>query len=270
MNINILVVTHKPHWMPKDKIYLPILVGNNSIKEKYLRDNTGENISNKNKNYCELTAMYWAWKNLQADYIGLCHYRRYFMINIRKLFFRKLNISFKDFFSLEDNWYNKLKKLLIMRETDYKNILSKYDAIVAKKMPLLDDLTVKEDYKKQHKERDLKIVREVLGEIYPNDVKYFDKVLGVKRIHLFNLFVMNNKNFNEYCNWLFTILFALEKRIDISDYDNYQARIYGFLAERLFNVWLLKKNLNLYEANVNFLDSEFRLRNFVKSFIKKM
>ena len=98
MNINILVVTHKPHWMPKDKIYLPILVGNSSIKEKYLRDNTGENISSKNKNYCELTAMYWAWKNLQSDYIGLCHYRRYFMINIRKNFFRKPDISFKDFF----------------------------------------------------------------------------------------------------------------------------------------------------------------------------
>ena len=78
MDIKILVVTHKDYWMPNNEIYLPILVGNNKVKNNYLRDNTGDNISKKNKNYCELTALYWAWKNLDNKYIGLCHYRRYF------------------------------------------------------------------------------------------------------------------------------------------------------------------------------------------------
>lgn len=270
MNIKVLVVTHKSYWMPRDKVYLPILVGNNFIEENYLRDNTGENISKKNKNYCELTALYWAWKNLQSDFIGLCHYRRYFMINIRKAFFRNPNLSFRDWFSSKDSWFNRLKKLLIMRKIDYENILCKYDAIVARKMPLLESLSVKDDYKRHHKGKDLKMLREVIKDIYPDDVKYFDEVLNLKKIHLYNMFVMNNKNFNEYCNWLFNILFELEKRIDISDYDDYQARVYGFLSERLFNVWLLKKNLNLYEANVNFLDNKFKIVGFLKSFMKKL
>lgn len=110
MKINVLVVTHKSYWMPRDKVYLPILVGNNLVKEKYLRDNIGENISLKNKNYCELTALYWAWKELQFDYIGLCHYRRYFMVSIRKIFFRKASLSIEDLFLSKDGWYNKLKK----------------------------------------------------------------------------------------------------------------------------------------------------------------
>lgn len=270
MKINVLVVTHKSYWMPRDKVYLPILVGNNLVKEKYLRDNIGENISLKNKNYCELTALYWAWKNLQFDYIGLCHYRRYFMVSIRKIFFRKPSLSIGDLFLSKDGWYNKLKKILIMGKKDYEEILHKYDVIVARKMPLLNDLTVEEDYRNQHKEKDLRVLREVIKDIYPEDIKYFDKILGEKKIHLFNMFVMNNKYFNEYCKWLFTILFELENRIDISDYDNYQARVYGFLAERLFNVWLLKKNLNIYEANISFLDNEFKIGGFIKSFIKKL
>lgn len=268
MDIKILVVTHKTYWRPKADIYIPIAVGNNLVKGNCLRDSTGENISQKNKNYCELTAMYWAWKNLKADYIGLCHYRRYFTVNIRTVFTRPISTLY-DFLFLKDDLYNKLKKILIMKEKDYKNILYKYDVIVAKKMPLIDGLTVEDDYKHQHKEKDIKIVRDVIADIYPEDEKYFNDILNRKEIHLFNMFVMNNKNFQEYCQWLFSILFEVEKRIDISDYDDYQARVYGFLAERLFNVWLLKKNFNVYEANVNFLDGKFKLGNFIKLLMKK-
>ena len=79
MDIKILVATHKPYWMPEDKVYVPIHMGSEGKTDiGFIGDNTGENISNKNANYCELTGLYWAWKNLQADYIGLCHYRRYF------------------------------------------------------------------------------------------------------------------------------------------------------------------------------------------------
>ena len=82
MNIKILVATHKTYWMPEDEIYLPIQVGCaiNSNDLGYARDDSGDNISSKNKNYCELTGLYWAWKNLDADYIGLAHYRRHFTL----------------------------------------------------------------------------------------------------------------------------------------------------------------------------------------------
>ena len=78
-NVKIIVATHKPYKMPDDEMYLPVHVGaagKDSIG--YQRDDEGENISSKNPYFCELTGLYWAWKNLNADYIGLAHYRRHF------------------------------------------------------------------------------------------------------------------------------------------------------------------------------------------------
>ena len=80
MNLRIVVAAHKPYWMPADPVYLPVQVGA-AGKESipgYTRDDSGENISAKNPHYCELTGLYWAWKNLPGDAIGLAHYRRHF------------------------------------------------------------------------------------------------------------------------------------------------------------------------------------------------
>ena len=84
--IQILVTTHKKYEMPKESYYLPIHVGRDG-KESigYIGDNTGDNISLKNPYYCELTGVYWAWKNLEADYVGLVHYRRQFKGKNRKI-----------------------------------------------------------------------------------------------------------------------------------------------------------------------------------------
>ena len=81
-NIKIIVAAHKKYQMPQEKIYMPVQVGaegKNSING-YVQDNVGNNISIKNPYFCELTGLYWAWKNLDADYIGLVHYRRYFTV----------------------------------------------------------------------------------------------------------------------------------------------------------------------------------------------
>lgn len=79
MDIKILVAAHKKYWMPADDVYMPLHVGAEGKEPLgYTPDNTGDNISAKNSNYCELTGLYWAWKNLECQYIGLCHYRRYF------------------------------------------------------------------------------------------------------------------------------------------------------------------------------------------------
>ena len=79
--IKIIIATHKKYKMPKDNIYLPLYVGS---KEKenigFTRDDTKDNISDKNPYFCELTGLYWAWKNLDDDYIGLSHYRRHFSV----------------------------------------------------------------------------------------------------------------------------------------------------------------------------------------------
>ena len=81
-NIKIIVATHKNYWMPEDNMYIPVHVGaeGKDLDLGYIKDNTGDNISKKNKNYCELTGLYWAWENIDAEYIGLAHYRRHFCI----------------------------------------------------------------------------------------------------------------------------------------------------------------------------------------------
>ena len=79
MKVTVVVATHKPYGMPADPLYLPLHVGAEG-KESigFAGDNTGEHISAKNPQFCELTGLYWAWKNLDADHLGLVHYRRYF------------------------------------------------------------------------------------------------------------------------------------------------------------------------------------------------
>ena len=81
-NIKIIIATHKKYKMPNDSMYIPLHVGAEGKEDLgYVKDNTGDNISTKNPYYCELTGMYWAWKNLDAEYIGLAHYRRHFSLN---------------------------------------------------------------------------------------------------------------------------------------------------------------------------------------------
>ena len=82
-DIKILIATHKQYFVPNDSVYFPLHVGkdSNHNETEFQPDNTGDNISSKNPKFCELTGLYWAWKNLKADYIGLVHYRRYFKLD---------------------------------------------------------------------------------------------------------------------------------------------------------------------------------------------
>ncbi|WP_407378394.1 DUF4422 domain-containing protein [Megamonas funiformis] len=231
MNIKILVVTHKKYWMPKIEMYLPIQVGLiNKNDLGYLKDNTGDNISYKNPNYCELTAMYWAWKNIDVDYIGICHYRRYFT-NKNKL--KRFIIG---------------KKNSILTEKEVEILLNKYDVILPKKNIFKE--SIKEQYAKNHKEKDLYIVENIIYKKYPQYMDIFYKVMNGNSGYFLNMFVMRKKVFNNYCKWLFSILFETERSINLKEYDTYQSRIFGFLSERLFNVWLEYQNLKSIELPV--------------------
>lgn len=231
MNIRIVVATHKAYWMPEDDVYLPLHVGREGKQDLgFTGDNTGENISRKNANYCELTGLYWAWKNLRCDYIGLCHYRRYFAHS-------------KHGSSLA------AKKTAIFHKADYEKLLQSYDIILPKKRNYYIE-TVRSQYEHAHNKQDLDEVEAIIAERYPEYSEAFTKVMSRTKLHILNMFVMKKDLFDEYCAWLFSILFDLEKRIDICSYDGYQARVYGFLGERLFNVWLEKQQLRAIEVNV--------------------
>lgn len=217
--------------MPEDKVYLPLHVGKAGKQDLgFTGDDTGDNISEKNANFCELTGLYWAWKNLDCKYLGLCHYRRYFAAKPRSS-------------SLED------KKAAIFKATDYKKLLNQYDIILPKKRNYYIE-TIRSQYEHAHNKRDLDEVEKIILEKHPDYHEAFIKVMGRTSLFILNMFVMKKGLFDAYCQWLFDIEFELEKRIDISAYDPYNARVFGFLSERLFNVWLEKQKLNIVEVEV--------------------
>ena len=130
--------------------------------------------------------------------------------------------------------------------------------------------TIREDYAEYHNVRDYDECGKIIKEFFPEYKRDFVKVSKSKDLYQFNMLITKKKYFDEYCNWLFTILFELEKRIDISDYDAYNSRIYGFLSERLFNVWLEHNKLKLKKMEVyNIEDSKMSLIKMnVKNLVK--
>lgn len=234
MDIKILVAMHKDAWLVSDleeNTYLPIQVGaagkalvqnaNPKGIHKIQRDDQGDNISAKNPHYCELTALYWAWKNLSCDVVGLAHYRRYFALN--------RGLSDKSGAGFFATFY---------RAVDYEALLKENTVLFV--APTHFEETVYEQYKNGHHIEDLDRVKTIINDLYPDYIPAFEQVMRGHTLYLWNMCVMKKSDFDDYCQWLFTILFTLEKQIDISQYDVYQSRVYGFLGERLLNVWAAK------------------------------
>lgn len=236
MKSRIIVATHKQYHFPEDDLYVPMQVGkvlsDNNLG--YLGDDTGENISSKNKNYSELTALYWAWKNnyfKDADYCGLVHYRRYF------------------------SGAESFGKFSILSEGEITKILTEYDIIVPKKRNYYIE-NVRSHYTHAHHKSDLDTLESLIDTHSSEYSAAFREVMASTKLHLLNMFVMKSEDFDRYMAWLFPLMFALEKEIDISTYDTYQGRVFGFLSERLFNVWLVKNQLKTKTVSVVNLEGE--------------
>ena len=260
--IKILVATHKNSQFPVNEIYLPIHVGRKISKHVLgiQGDDEGENISVKNPYYCELTAIYWAWKNLSADYIGLCHYRRYF--NFEDKHFRKGNNTKKDFNNIES---------LAPEKKQLVKILNKYDIIITKKKIYPHSLEL--DYKSEHIPEDLEILTRILKTKYPDYyLPWVDIMKYNNKLNHYNMFICKAELFQNYCEWLFSVLWDCEREIKLSPYI-YQQRVFGFLAERLLLLYCHKNNLKSIQYPIVFIDENsitnpryIRIKNLFKNF----
>lgn len=229
-NIKIIVATHKPYTMPVDDMYLPVHVGaagKDSIG--YQRDDQGENISSKNPYFCELTGLYWAWKNCDADYVGLSHYRRHFATSGKK------------------NKDNLFESVLSSEEAD--KLLNDADIILSKKRNYYIE-NLYDHYKHTMYVEPLDEARKILEEKYPEYLPEFDKLHTRTSAHMFNMAVMKKEILDEYCSWIFEILFELEKRIDPAQYEAFHARYPGRISELLLDVWVNTNNKKYVEAPV--------------------
>lgn len=213
------------------------------------KDNTGVNISDKNRNYCELTVLYHLWKNSDADYAGLMHYRRIF----------DLSFGNKRWFN---SFPNNIQDLLALNSRSINTILLDYDIIVPMKRVLSRYKSVYAYYKKKHFISDLDRVLEIIKEKYPQMYPCaVDVIKNNNELYLYNMFISSKEFLNEYASWLFDILSLLEIEIqnEVKTRDTFQQRVYGFLSERLFTVYIeyhKTKGLKVKEVPVAYNESD--------------
>lgn len=241
----VFVMTHKAYEEPKDPVYHTLQVGRATGDHSlpYPGDDSGDNISYRNWLFGELTGLYWIWKNVEKyDHIGICHYRRFF---------------------LNENGD-------LMSGAEYDRILSEYDIIVPK--PNISDQTNREGYAESHNIRDLMAVKAAVDKLTPDLSWAFREMLNAKSSYYANLAVMPHAEFNNYCEWMFGIFAEAEKEIDVTDYDNYHKRVYGFLSELLLNTWIIKKQYRVYETEVGITSEKAEtteLKRLLSEYVRK-
>lgn len=223
----IYIATHKRFNVPQLNGYQPLQVGAEGKSDLgYLKDNTGDNISVKNPNYCELTGLYWIWKNAADDYKGLVHYRRYF---------GKSNLSNKisDVFTYQE-LLDKLKN---------HDIVLSYQEIFLQnaKNEIMIQCCTPEIFSE---------LRKVMENKFPDYIDSFDGFFSQNKSSLFNMMFCKKELFDEYCEWLFAVLFELEQNISLTGLNDYQKRLFGFISERLLNVWVCKNKLKSFYSPI--------------------
>lgn len=227
--VKIIVATHKKYEMPKDPMYFPLHVGaegkfdknGNALDFGYQKDNDGDNISAKNYCFGSQTGLYWGWKHIDADYIGLVHYRRQFLG-------KKMG---------KGNTMD-----CVLTEKQLLPMLDTYTVFVPRKRRYyIESIYSHYSHTMNRGKEQFDTVREILNEKYPEYLRAFDTVMKRTWAYMFNLMILRKDLMDSYCAWLFDVLFELERRIDTTGMSAFDKRFCGRVSERLFDVWLQRQ-----------------------------
>lgn len=283
-NIKILLVTHKPCDIPKHEYIIPIHAGRdvamenskdgkitnkdlNWLLKNTIGDNTGDNISNLNRYFNEMSAVYWCWKNYDKignpDYIGLMHYRRHFIFSEKN--YSKSTLLDKSYIYSYNFIDEKYMKLLDERYVG--SLIDKYDIICPHKYNAnnLND----GHYYRNCKERFVELSKtstkwyekmdNIVRTSYPefsDELDYLDKK---PNHYLFNMFVMKKELFNKYCSFVFDVLFKLYDEFKNTNTDVWQYRAIAFLSEFLTSIYISyyrTRNSNMVkELDVTYIEN---------------
>ena len=239
-SICLLVACHKATYVPPHPLLYPIQAGT-ALSNIYLpdawHDNEYENISDRNSAYCELTAVYWAWKNLRTDYIGLMHYRRYFC------FESGMQTSTDGIIHMPGPLDN-TPQLLGYNRDRIQKMLQKHAVILPcpvniYRMTRYSVLTVRDQYGASpgHDLTHLDRAVEVACRMHPDYKQDTQRYLDAEYGWFYNMFIMRQAEFSAYCEWLFPILDTLYSE-NPGQEGTYEGRMVGFVAERLLGIYM--------------------------------
>lgn len=238
--MSVYIVTHKYlETIPELDGYQPLYVGAYRQPDRragYCFDDVGKQISEKNGSFCELTGLYWIWQNCHDEVKGLVHYRRYFTHN---------------------PWSEKASRFYTMRE--YEKKLRKYDCLVSERV-YCPYGSVRAQYERHHNPEDIRLAEEMIRQYEPDYWEAFQTAMAKDYLIPFNMIIARRALFDEYAEWLMNLLFHIEEHRTACDEDAYQSRVYGFLAERLFHVWLIHNHVKFKELPTVQFGTRFRYR----------
>lgn len=234
--IKILVACHKPAKVLHDDVYTPIQVGkalHPDLDLGYITDDTGDNISSKNGNYSELTAQYWAWKNLKdVEYVGLCHYQRYFK--------HKITTD-----NIDSILGNQADLLLVKPITEWMNLGER-----------LMMWTSRED---------VYLLCKCFEKVHPSQTTHFLHYLNHNNFSPFNMFVMKKKTFDNFADWQFSVFSEMEKYVRLSGYAR-QKRLYGYLSEVFLFFFAEINGLNVKYDSITNADGNTEESNIIRKY----
>lgn len=265
----------------ENPIYVPVRCGAVFDKENFMEicgDNTGDNISRRRMSFCEFTVQYWAWKNIEADYYGLCHYRRY------------LSFAQKHFKTDEYNMIhvanltpNSKKKYGLLDQNYMIKLIEQYDIITSEyakvdKIPIVSKKTntvrgLWEDqngifFEKSSVEMLFELIDGMKPEFSQSAREYFDGNLH----RGFNCFIMKKGLFNRMCEFQFPIMFEIEKRLDTTGYTQTMMRTPAYIGEMLYGIFIYhvtkKENYSIKELQLVFFGNTERIKNKIELIIR--
>ena len=239
--MSIYIASHKPAMTPNGDLYKILALGGVNLGGNTVSDATGDNISHLNKYYCELTGTYWLWKNCLDDFVGLCHYRRYFNF-----------IPTSPNHNIGTTHFNgQIKSLLEHEEqTNYINLLlQRYDIIVPR--AYFEPHSVSYSYKSHHSPREWEVFLSIMDQYCGRNVHALDIE---RRIFYGNMLICKRELFNAYATQLFGVIDKVFAEVGVLDTRNEERnqpyRYPGYLAERFMSAFIKANRLTYYEAQI--------------------
>lgn len=215
MDTKIFVITHKNIAPISIDGYYLLFVGaegKDSAKADYY-DNKGDNISERNPNYCELTGIYWIWKNIAADIVGICHYRR---------------------FLTSSNIFNNPKYFLKINEIE--SVLKDFDIILPR--PVVFEKSVGSKINIAPNIKDMAELKDAINICCPEYLPDYDWYINQNKTYWYNIMITRKPIFDEYCKWMFEVIKVFDSIHDMSVEKGYRIRLQGMISERLLNIWI--------------------------------